>query len=118
MKKRNRFILIFFTVVIILALFITWQIFGPTINVPQGNFFYIRTGSDYQNVKDGLVKKNIVNSIIFFERVAKFLNYNQLVKPGKYRISEGMSVFNLIRMLRSGRQSPVNLLITKLRTNQ
>jgi len=51
-------ILFFFIAIIIVAIFIGWQLFGPTINAPQGNYFYIRTGATYENVKDNLVKSN------------------------------------------------------------
>ena len=118
MKRRNRLILILLTVIIIAAGLIIWQLFGPTINSPEGNFFYIRTGSTYQDVKNSLIKKRIVNSITMFDRVAGYLKYDQMVKAGKYKITDGMSVVNLVRMLRSGTQSPVNLVITKLRTKE
>ena len=105
-------------IIIIAAGFIGWQLFGPTINAPQGNYFYIRTGATYQNVKDSLVKKDILKRVGLFDRIAKYLRYDKLVKPGKYKIADGMSLVNLIRMLRSGNQSPVNLVITKLRTKE
>ena len=118
MRKRNKLILSFLTVIIIVAGFIAWKLFGPTVNSPRGNYFYIRTGSTYQMVKDSLVKKNILKRIEMFDRVAKYLHYDKLVKAGKYKISDGMSLINLVRMLRSGNQSPVNLVIVKLRTKE
>ena len=36
-------------------------------------------------------------------------------KAGKYEIKKGMSLFELVRMLRNGRQTPVKLVITKIR---
>ena len=36
-------------------------------------------------------------------------------RAGKYELKEGMSLYELIRMLKSGKQTPVNLVITKLR---
>lgn len=114
----KRLILFFFAIVIIIAGFIGWQLFGPTIITPKGDYFYIRTGSTYQDVKDGLVKKNILERVGLFDRVAKYLHYDKSVKPGKYKITDGMSMISLIRMLRSGNQSPVNLVITKLRTKE
>lgn len=116
MKKR--LILLFFTIIILTGGYIAWQVFGPTINVPQGNFFYIRTGATYTDVKDSLTNKNIITHPGIFDRVSKYFSYDQLVKPGKYKISEGMSLISLIRMLRSGRQTPVNLVINKLRTKE
>ena len=40
------------------------------------------------------------------------------VKAGKYKITDGMSLYHLVKMLRSGKQVPVNLVITKLRTKE
>src|SRR5678810_419586 len=101
MKKRKRLILLLFTVVIIVACIIGWQLFGPTISAPEGNYFYIRTGATYQNIKDSLTKKNVLKSTGLFDRVAKYLHYDRSVKPGKYKITDGMSLVSLIRMLRS-----------------
>ncbi|MDO9276469.1 MAG: endolytic transglycosylase MltG, partial [Lutibacter sp.] len=44
-----------------------------------------------------------------FVLVAEKLNYPDDVKPGNYKISKGMSNFELVRMLRSGKQTMVNL---------
>jgi UPF0755 protein len=92
--------------------------FGPTIKSPAGKFFYIHTGTTYRQVKDSLKKNQLINNDFWFDKVAGYSNYDKNVKPGKYKISEDMSVVNLVRMLRSGRQSPVNLVITKLRTKE
>jgi UPF0755 protein len=117
MKKRTGVILFLFTVIIV-AGYIGWQLFGPTVNSPENNFLYIRTGSTYQNVKDSLELKNVISNVSIFEKVAKYLKYENAVKAGKYKITDGMSVVNLVRMLRSGDQFPVNLVINKLRTKE
>ncbi len=118
MKKRRRLFPVLLIIVITVAGFIGWQLFGPTINMPDGNFFHVKTGSNFSVVRDSLVKKNIVEHIKMFDRLSKFLHYDRLVKPGKYKISDGMSLFGLVRMLRSGNQTPVNLVINKLRTKE
>lgn len=118
MKNKRRNILYIILLLVILAVYVAWSLFGPTINAPQQKFFFIHTGSSYQNVKDSLVKKKIISSAFWFDKVAGFLNYKTAVKPGKYKIVEGMSLVNLVRMLRSGNQSPVNLVIIKLRTKE
>ncbi len=98
--------------------FIAWQIFGATVSAPEGKYFYIRTGSLYADVKASLVDQKIISGSFFFDRMAKQVNYPNAVKAGRYQIKEGMSLFNLLRMLRSGNQAPVNLVITKLRTRE
>jgi UPF0755 protein len=42
----------------------------------------------------------------------------QLVKAGKYEIRNNMSVFNLVRMLKNGRQTPVDFVVIKFRTRE
>lgn len=98
--------------------FLAWQVFGPTVSAPEGKYFYIKTGSGYDDVKTDLVDKKIIRNVFFFDRIARQIKYNRAVKAGRYQVKDGTSLFSLIRMLRSGRQAPVNLVITKLRTRE
>lgn len=118
MKKNRKYILLIFLFLLLTAAFVAWNLFGPTVNAPGQKYFYIRTGSTYEQVKDCLLKKKIISSGIWFDKVAGYLNYKKAIRPGKYKIDKGMSVTNLVRMLRAGRQSPVNLVIIKLRTKE
>ncbi len=98
--------------------FIGWKIFGPTVNAPEKKYFYIKTGDNYAGVKADLHDLKIIQSEFWFSQVAKKLNYPKTVKAGRYEIKNGMSLFSLIRMLRSGNQVPVNLVINKIRTKE
>ncbi|MEP6676475.1 MAG: endolytic transglycosylase MltG [Ferruginibacter sp.] len=111
--NKNKIIIL---VVIGLVAFVAWKVFGPTVSAPEGKYFYIRTGSTFNDVKEGLLKEHIIGGSFFFEKTAGMLHYTSAVKAGRYEIRNGMSIFNLVRMLRSGNQSPVNLVIIKLRT--
>lgn len=117
MKKRRLFLVVV-AICLIAGGYIAWQLFGPTVRAPEGKYLYIKTRSVYKNVKDSLVKNDIIKNEGLFDRVAKYLQYDRAVKAGKYKITEGMSLISLIRMLRAGNQSPVNLVITKLRTKE
>ncbi len=116
MKKRIKLVLVIAGIGFFVAGYLAWQLFGPTVSVPEGKYFYIKTGAVYRNVKDNLMKKEIVKRDKLFDKVAKYLHYDRSVRAGKYKIAEGMSLVSLIRMLRAGNQFPVNLVITKLRT--
>jgi UPF0755 protein len=118
MKNKRKYILYIFILLIVVIGYTGWILFGPTIKEPTAKYFYIPTGSGYQSVKDSLLGKNIISGTFWFDKVAKYLNYDKGIKPGKYKIKDGMSLVNLLRMLRSGNQSPVNLVITKLRTKE
>jgi UPF0755 protein len=116
MKKK-----IIFGILLILALtgaFAAWQFFGPTVSAPQGKYFYIRTGAVYSDVQQSLTDQKIISNPFFFNLVSKQLKYPGRVKAGRYQIKNGTSIINLLRMLRSGNQSAVNLVITKLRLKE
>ena len=116
MKKK-----IIFGILLIVGLtggYAAWQVFGPTVSVPEGGYFYIRTGAVYSDVKQSLIDQKIISNDFFFNLISKQLKYPAKVKPGRYRIKKGSSVFQLLRMLRSGNQAPVNLVINKLRLKE
>lgn len=116
MKKRIIYFIAF--ILICAAGFIAWKIFGPTIHAPTGKFFYIHTGSSYQEVKKALLEQDIISNEFFFDPVAKQAKYPNAIKAGRYEIRNGISIYSLVRMLRSGKQAPVNFTITKLRTRE
>ena len=114
MKRRSFLILI--VILFLLVAYPAWKIFGPGLTVPEGDYFYIPTGSTYENVKQSLIDNKIISSPWFFDQLSRKLSYTHAVKAGRYEIKEGSSLFSLVRMLRAGNQSPVNLVIHKIRT--
>ncbi|HEV8270542.1 MAG TPA: endolytic transglycosylase MltG [Chitinophagaceae bacterium] len=114
MKKTFGFVLI---LVLILVLFAAWKVFGPSVIAPEEKFLYIKTGETFGQVKDELISKNIISSARWFDWTAGALTFNS-VKAGKYEIKKNMSLFELIRVLKNGRQTPVKLVITKLRLKE
>lgn len=118
-KKKfsaGRWILIAIGVVVLFALF---EIFGPnTGSFSQGEYLYIHTGSTYDQVKETLQKEGFVRDMRSFDFLAGRAGYPEHVRAGKYKITRGMSNFAIVRLLRSGRQTPVKLVINKLRTKQ
>ena len=115
MKKIVGFLLLLFFLV---GVYCGWQVFGPTISAPVDKFFYIKTGSSYNNVITSLKTQNIITGKFFFNKIANQLKYTDNIKPGKYEIKNNSSLLSLIRMLNSGFQSPVKLVINKLRTKE
>ena len=104
-------------VIFLVAVFILWKLFGPTVKPPEERFFYVRTGASYSEVTSNLLSKKIIKSRRLFDLAARTLKYD-VVKPGKYEIKKGISLFNLVRMLKNGRQTPVDFVIIKFRTKE
>ncbi|MFY0254626.1 endolytic transglycosylase MltG [Chitinophaga sp. 30R24] len=97
--------------------YITYRVFGPNTRAfGDTKYFYVRTNSTYNDVLYGLEEQGIIRNRSSFNWVAQRLDYPSRVKAGRYKIARGMSNFDIAKMLRSGKQSPVNLVINKLRT--
>lgn len=106
-------------VVLLIAAFAGWKIFGPTLSTSHGEYLYIKTGENFEGLKDSLVSQNYISGSGWFDKAAKLIGFTpDKVKAGKYKVKKGMSLFNLVRMLKNGKQTPVNLIITKLRTKE
>jgi UPF0755 protein len=117
MKKR-RIISYLFLIILITGVIVGWKLFGPVINSSEGKYLYIRTNGTYHDVKDSLLRNKIISGTWWFDKVSGYLHYDKGVKPGRYRIEDGMGLVNLVRMLRAGNQAVVKLVITKLRTKE
>jgi UPF0755 protein len=75
----------------------------------------IPVGSNFSDVKEILYNKNLIINHRSFEWVAVRKNYPNLVKPGHYSIKPSMNNNDLVNMLRSGAQSPVNVVFNNIR---
>lgn len=103
----------------IVGYFAGYKIWGPnTGNMQNGEYLYIPTGADYAFVLQELREGGYIDDHVSFDLLAKRAKYPQSVKAGKFKVPAGISNYDLIRKLRSGKQEPVKIVIVKLRTKQ
>ena len=82
-------------------------------------YLYIRSDAATKTaVLDSLEKNEIVTNQSAFNFLAGRMNYWENIKPGRYEISKGASLLSIVRILRNGKQAPVDLVITKIRTKE
>ncbi len=119
-KKNKRGGLRYVLLIILAILAISvYKVFGPNTGIfTQGEYLYIHTGSDYEKVKTALTDGGFVADMFTFDLVAQRAGLPTHIHPGKYKISKRMSIYEMLRMLRNGRQTPVKLVIKKLRRRQ
>jgi UPF0755 protein len=118
-KKKGKAGTIVLAGILVLALIAAYFVFGPnTGSLSEGEYLYIHTGSDYAHVKEALRQGGFVRDIASFDFLARRAGYPERVHPGRYHIHPGMSNWGILRMLRAGRQTPVKLVIGKLRTKE
>ncbi|MBL7741688.1 MAG: endolytic transglycosylase MltG [Chitinophagaceae bacterium] len=115
MKKK--IILTAVALIFLLAGFLAWKLFGPAVTVNKESYLYVRTGSSLEDVRDELLKNDFIGSSMWFNMASGVVGYKN-VKPGRYKLSDGMSMTGLVRMLNNGQQTPVNFVITKIRTKE
>jgi len=116
-KKRSNPLRYVWFIIIVVGLFAGFKVFGPnTGTFTHGGYLYIHTGADYEKVKTALDEGGFISDMWSFDLLAKWAKLPEHIHPGKYRINEGMSNYRIIRLLHSGKQTPVKLTITKLRT--
>lgn len=115
MKKK--ILIAAIVVLVMLAFFFAWKFFGPAVDTSHNQYLYIRTGSTLNDVKKELTEKKILHRSTWFSLASKIIGYKN-IKPGRYKLNNSMSVVKLIRLLKNGQQSPVNFVITKIRTKE
>jgi UPF0755 protein len=69
-------------------------------------------------VANKLYEDQIISDAVSFGFVAKVLDYQELVKPGLYTIKPDMTNLELVRLLRSGDQTPVKITFNNVRTKE
>lgn len=82
----------------------------------EGEYLYIRTGSAYEQVEETLLSQGFIKDAARFRELAEEEGYPKHVLPGKYHIRKGMRERDILHLLQSGRQTPVQLVVKKLRT--
>jgi UPF0755 protein len=116
----KKIILVLLVIVIVVIGICAWVFMGPATGFKEERqFLYIRSnGATKEAIMDSLKKHEMITNEWAFEFVANRLGYWKSIKPGKYEINKGMSVLNMVRKLRNGQQTSVNLVITKVRTKE
>lgn len=113
-SKHTKKIILFF---ILLLLFMggLWLFFIP--NTTSSNKFSLKIHSEWetQNIETLVLAQLKLKSELSFKLAAAALDLSKY-KPGLYEISPGMNNFQIIRKLRSGKQTPVRFVLNNIQT--
>lgn len=124
MNLIKKTIIIISSLIILLGLFtfinLYRKLYSPNVLVKSGKetFFYIKTGYKIEDVSRDLYEKNYIINRNSFEWLAEKKKYSNNIKPGRYKLKDGMSNNELVNLLRSGKQEPVKLSLNSIRTIQ
>ncbi len=118
MKFNKR--LIFFLVISVLGIsfsFYAYQmVYTPNILVDQDDrLLLVKEGDTFKDVQRELHDGNFVQDLISFSFLAKLMNYDEQIKPGRYLLKRNMSNLRTIQLLKSGAQEPVRITFNNVR---
>ena len=84
------------------ALVIYSFVFSGNTHGLDDDYLYIRSNDQWEDVRDHLIEKNVIENMESFDLVADKMNLPNTFKPGRYKVKQGMSNVDLVRMIRSG----------------
>ena len=95
-----------------------WVVYHDNVNLAEGDkgYLYVATGSDYNELIENIASSNLLKDTRSFAWLAERKNLPAHVNPGRYELKQGMNNDALIDMLRSGAQTPLNVIFNNLRT--
>ncbi|MGM0474295.1 MAG: endolytic transglycosylase MltG [Bacteroidota bacterium] len=84
------------------------RVFASNVSLEEGPaIFYIDPGTSFEQVAGGLEEAGIIDNRRSFVWVSERKGYDEQVRPGRFKIRDGISNNTLVNMLRSGKQDPV-----------
>ncbi|MCC9168526.1 endolytic transglycosylase MltG [Pontibacter harenae] len=121
-SKKQKSMLVPGLIVLFLFLFVSFSyyayqiVYTPNVDTKdQETYVYIPTGADYQEALDSVEATGVIIDKLSLRFMAKLMDYDELVKPGRYKLENGWGNRQLIGVLRAGQQSPVKLTFTNVR---
>ncbi len=93
-----------------------YVILSPNMKVDDDGLIYVREGDSFETVLDSLQSRSYVKSSTTLRWTAKLKRYSGKVRPGCYRIENGMNNNAIVNQFRSGNQLAVHLTFNNVRT--
>lgn len=96
------------------------DVLAGNINLPKGEkaFIYIYTNKSFAENMEVIRERGVMHNTTSFERLAQVTGYSDLVKPGRYEVTADVNNMELLRLMVSGRQTPVDVTFKQAKRNE
>jgi UPF0755 protein len=120
LKTNNKAIKYIGLTLSVVFLYFVYILFAPNFSPKtQGKAFICIPDSSSFNVVISLLKsESKISNMSSFRQVSGLMHFGTRIHSGRYEIKPGMTNFELVRILRSGRQTPVELTFNNIRTKE
>jgi UPF0755 protein len=113
MSKNKKSGWLFLAVLILLSIggYLAYQkIFGGAVKLNKNyTFVYIETGDKLDDIIDHINSENIIDDVKTFGWLARKMDLESNIHPGKYRITNGMTMRQIINLIKYNKQEKVKL---------
>lgn len=122
-KKRGllKALQIIFILLLIAGGIAAWIVYDafmrPSVTDEQ-EYLYVNTDDTFEDVLRTVTDQQLVKNPTYFRYVAETMDYPESVKPGRYKLTEGMPNRELIGNLRGGYQEAVKFRFENLRLKE
>lgn len=115
--RIGKFIIIFVALAFIVVGVRAYQLYRYVFdaNVKTDYVLTIPDNATYEDVTDKLTNDDVLINYKAFRWVSKKKEYPANIKPGRYEIKKGMNTNQVVNMLRSGAQQPVDVTFNNVR---
>lgn len=124
-KKGSLLVKVVISLLLIIALmsggtayWVYRQMYKPSVRIDAKGgyeYFYVPTGSSYEQLTELLFQKGYIDNVNIFNWLAEKKNLRNHVYPGKYKITDGLNINELINYLRSGKRESVRVTFNNVR---
>ncbi|MCT1526898.1 endolytic transglycosylase MltG [Sphingobacterium hotanense] len=120
-RKKNSALKVILIIILVVGLAVAWigyQAFmAPSIATSE-EYFYVHTDEPYESVIKRIEDEGIVKNPSYFNYVAKAMDLQTGIKPGRYKLSKDLSNRRFIGNLRGGYQEAVPFRFQNLRLKE
>jgi UPF0755 protein len=120
-KKSTKIVFIVLILLVIVAGFYGLKqyniYFSPNISGKE-TYLYVKTGTTLDDLYKEIKNKDLLKDMGSFSQAAAKMDLAQRLKPGRYKLSKGMTNRSLINMIKAGNQEPVKLKFHNIRKKE
>jgi UPF0755 protein len=116
-KTRLAIFLVVSTLTITFTFYFYQVFFTPNILIDKTDrLVVIKSGTGFRELRKQLAEEGVINDMVSFSFVARLMNYDRNIQPGRYLLRGNMSNRHAVLALRNGRREAVKVTFTHVRT--
>lgn len=120
-NKKNCIIVSLLVLIVVIGAsggFYIYSIISTGFNIDKTVYVYINQDKNYENLLQQIEDSAKVCNLSHFEQVASHYDYKNNMRTGRYAVKPGMSVRDLVNVLRNGAQTPTRITFNNMRTKK